>query len=80
MPMLGGQKPDGSGIYRFLKTMESKGLVVSAWDTSQPGPARRTYQITPAGECCLRTWIGTLEAYRDGINFLLRAARKATTK
>lgn len=80
MPMLGGQKPDGSGIYRFLKTMESKGMVVSSWDTSQSGPARRAYAITPAGESCLRTWIGTLETYRDGINFLLRAARKATAK
>lgn len=78
MPMLGGHKPDGSGVYRFLKAMEGKGLVVSSWDTSQAGPARRTYQITTAGEQCLRTWIGTLETYRDGINFLLRAARKAT--
>lgn len=80
MPMLGGQKPDGSGVYRFLKTMERNGLVVSAWDTSQSGPAKKTYRITRAGEGCLRTWVGTLEKYRDGINFLLRAAKKATAK
>ncbi len=77
MPLLGGHKPDGSGVYRFLKTMESKGLVTSSWDTSQSGPAKRAYQITPAGERCLRTWIKTLEDYRDGVNDLLRAARKA---
>ena len=78
MPMLGGQKPDGSGVYRFLKSMESKGLVISSWDTSQSGPARRAYAITPAGTNCLLAWIRTLEAYRDSINGLLRAARKAT--
>ncbi len=74
MPLLGGQKPDGSGIYRFLKAMESKGLVTSSWDTSQNGPAKRTYQLTDAGASCLRIWIRTLEEYRDGINCLLRAA------
>lgn len=80
MPMFGGTKPDGSGVYRFLKAMESKGLVISSWDTSRGGPAKRIYQVTEAGECCLRTWVGTLQEYRDGINFLLRAARNATAK
>jgi PadR family transcriptional regulator PadR len=80
MPMFGGHKPDGAGIYRFLKTMEAKGLVASSWDTSQPGPARRVCSITPAGEGCLRSWVKTLETYRDGINFLLRAAKKSTAK
>lgn len=80
MPMFGGHKPDGAGIYRFLKSMESKGLVASQWDTSQRGPARRSYEITAGGERCLRKWLTTLEAYRDGINFLVRAARRATTK
>ncbi|NLX95834.1 MAG: PadR family transcriptional regulator [Rhodopirellula sp.] len=80
MPMFGGQRPDGAGVYRFLKSMEGKGFVASQWDTSQRGPARRSYEITADGECCLRKWLTTLEAYRDGINFLVRAARKATTK
>jgi len=80
MPMLGGHKPDASGVYRFLKAMEGKGLVASSWDTSRSGPDKTIYRVTEAGECCLRTWIGTLEEYRDGINFLLRAARNATAK
>jgi PadR family transcriptional regulator PadR len=77
---LGDQKPDMSGIYRFLKVMEEKGLVVSSWDLSQGGPARRCYQITPDGEHCLAQWIETLERYRNGINDLLRAARTAVRK
>jgi len=80
MPMLGGHKPDGSGVYRFLKTMETNELVKSSWDTSQPGPAKRVYEMTEAGQCCLRAWIRTLEQYRDRINLLLRAARDATVE
>lgn len=80
MPMFRGQKPDGAGIYRFLKALEGRGLVASSWDTSQPGPARRAYEMTAAGESCLRNWLKTLEAYRDGVNFLVRAARKAVAK
>jgi DNA-binding PadR family transcriptional regulator len=75
-----GQKPDVSGIYRFLKTMEGKGLVVSSWDLAEAGPARKSYRITAAGEHCLRQWIKTLEAYRGGITMLLKAAGKALRK
>ncbi|MHB1034744.1 MAG: PadR family transcriptional regulator [Pirellulales bacterium] len=75
--IFGGKKPDASGIYRFLKAMEGRGLVASSWTLSDTGPAKRSYQLTPAGEHCLRQWILTLEEYRDGINSLLKAARKA---
>jgi PadR family transcriptional regulator, regulatory protein PadR len=79
MRMLAGQKPDASGVYRFLKSMETKGLVVSSWDTSGTGPAKRVFEMTASGQSCLHTWIGTLEEYRDGINALLKAARKAVS-
>jgi PadR family transcriptional regulator, regulatory protein PadR len=77
MPGFGGQKPDVSGIYRFLKGMERKGLVVSAWDLSESGPARKTYRIAPPGEKCLRRWVRTLEDYRKGLTALLKTARAA---
>ena len=80
LPGFAGAKPDISGVYRFLKTMELKGLVVSTWDLSKTGPARKAYQITPAGERCLKHWIKTLEGYREGIAVLLRTARKAVAK
>jgi DNA-binding PadR family transcriptional regulator len=76
MPGFTGQKPDPSGVYRFLKTMEQKKLVAGAWDLSESGPARKCYEITPAGRRCLREWVKTLEEYRRGITELLRAARK----
>ncbi|MFZ5831800.1 MAG: PadR family transcriptional regulator [Planctomycetota bacterium] len=74
---IGDQKPDMSGVYRFLKSMEEKGLVASSWDLSHGGPARKCYEITADGRHCLAQWIETLERYRDGINCLLRAARSA---
>lgn len=80
LSMFGGQKPDASGVYRFLKTMERRGMVASSWTLSDSGPAKRSYQLTPAGERCLRQWITTLEGYREGINSLLKAARKAVAE
>jgi len=79
MPRFIGEKPDVSGIYRFLKNMESKGLVVSSWDTPGQGHAKRLYQITPSGEGCLAQWIETLEGYLTTITALLDAARAAKT-
>ena len=79
LALSGGQEPDASGVYRCLKTMETKGLAASSWILSEAGPAKRSYQLTPAGQRCLQKWIETLEAYRDGITALLKAARKAAT-
>ena len=76
MPSFAGQKPDVSGIYRFLKSMEKKELVVGSWDLSESGPAKKCYEITPAGRRCLQEWIKTLEDHRKQITDLLRAARK----
>lgn len=76
----GGQDPDVSGIYRFLKAMEERGLVVSSWDLVERGPARRRYEITPAGKRCLALWVQTLQRYRDRVDDLLRAARNAVRK
>ena len=77
MPICGGRKPDASGIYRFLKWMETNGYVVSSWDLSETGPAKKSFRITPAGEECLAHWIETLERYRNRINALLKTARIA---
>ncbi len=72
-----GQRPDVSGVYRFLRGMEKKGLVESSWDVSERGPARRMYAITEAGSRCLRRWIGTLEEYQAAVADLLEVTRGA---
>jgi PadR family transcriptional regulator, regulatory protein PadR len=78
MPGFMGERPDLSGIYRILKVMESHGLVSSDWEVSTPGPAKKSYQITPEGRICLKRWVATLEKYRENIGSLLKAARKAS--
>lgn len=80
LPGFVGQKPDVSGVYRFLKSMERRGLVASSWDASEKGPARKSYRLTAAGADCLRRWVKTLENYRRGIGGLLAAARKASPR
>ncbi|MBA3348448.1 MAG: helix-turn-helix transcriptional regulator [Actinobacteria bacterium] len=46
---LGFSGDDPGGLYRALRLLERDGLVHSAWEPSQNGPARRIYQLTRAG-------------------------------
>jgi len=77
MPLFRGRKPDVSGVYRALKAMEGKDLVVASWDLSDSGPAKKSYKLTEDGGQCLFRWIETLEQYRQGITVLLKTARTA---
>lgn len=61
---LPGYKADSAGIYRTLRALETQGALEAAWDTSQPGPARKTYSLTPLG------W-RQLEAWREDIAYRL---------
>jgi PadR family transcriptional regulator, regulatory protein PadR len=79
IPDFVGDKPDVSGIYRFLKNMESNGSVVSSWDTPGRGHAKRLYEITPAGKACLAQWVGTLERHLTTITALLDTTRAAVS-
>lgn len=69
-PMYGGNAPDPTGIYRILKQMENNGLITSAWDTSDSGPAKRCYELTDEGRACLRRWIDSLACYKASIEEL----------
>jgi len=80
LPSFAGDKPDVSGVYRYRKAMERKGLVVSSWDLSLSGPARKTYQLAAAGQRCLRRWVRTLDQYRETITALLTTARRAAKR
>ena len=50
---LGLRTIDRGFVYRTLRAMEAEGLVVSEWDRSPSGPARRVYSVTAAG----RDWV-----------------------
>jgi DNA-binding PadR family transcriptional regulator len=77
MPNSSGEKPDTSGIYRFLKSMEKNGLVVSSWESPATGHAKRLFEITESGKVCLSRWVETLEQYLTTITSLLETTRKA---
>jgi len=77
MPMFRNQTPDSTGVYRFLKAMEGRGLVVAAWDVSESGPAKKRFRLTAKGRKCLETWVTTLETYCDGLGHMLRTLRHA---
>ena len=49
-----GAAQDVGQMYRTLRSLEKAGLVVSCWQGSEAGPARRTYHISERGT-------GTLE-------------------
>ncbi|MCX5670989.1 MAG: PadR family transcriptional regulator [Planctomycetota bacterium] len=77
-PVMGGSRPDPTGVYRMLRLMEKRGFVVSSWNFSDSGPAKRSYRLTPGGRRCLARWVQTLHAYRRAIDGLLSAARRAS--
>ena len=47
-------------VYRTLRTLEENGNVISDWDVSGSGPARRKYHLTPDGEIHLEEWAEVL--------------------
>ncbi len=64
---------DAGGLYRALRVMEGDGLVVSTWEHSASGPARRTYRLTNEGREWLHAWAGALrETHRYLSSYLQR--------
>ena len=80
MPVSGGQKPNSAGVYRCLKLMAEEGSVVSSWELSDRGPAKRQYTLTPEGERCLLTWLVTLRGYHQAIGEMLALGEKIMLK
>ena len=58
---------DLGNLYRVLRGLEAEGVVRSSWDVGAPGPAKRVYEITPAGTTLLDQWATALERTEIGI-------------
>lgn len=56
----GWTRTDTGGLYRTLRSLESHGLVRSEWFGSEREPARRVYELTPAGRAHLVRTIGAM--------------------
>ena len=64
-------------LYRTLRRLEENGFVVSNWDVSGAGPARRIYELTSSGEEHLAEWTevmknlsGSLARFAEDVNSL----------
>jgi PadR family transcriptional regulator, regulatory protein PadR len=68
MSGFGFETLDRGSVYRTLRQLEKNGLVVSGWDTSKEGPARRLYSLTDAGRAYLNIWAGSLRGYQVMLN------------
>ena len=62
LPQLAGGEGtvDVGNLYRLLRALEDEGVVTSEWNADLPGPAKRTYRITPAGRRLLDRWVEAL--------------------
>ncbi|MFN2467794.1 MAG: PadR family transcriptional regulator [Gaiellaceae bacterium] len=60
--LMGSERVDVGNLYRSLRALEEDGIVTSVWSAGLPGPAKRTYELTPAGDRLLDHWV---EALRD---------------
>lgn len=77
--VLNGHRPDTAGIYHMLRNMEKSGCVHAVRESSDKGPARKTYTLTASGRACLKSWAKTLSEYHRAVGSLLAMARKAQT-
>ncbi|MDZ7722774.1 MAG: helix-turn-helix transcriptional regulator [candidate division KSB1 bacterium] len=79
LPHLGfmDQDADAGAVYRTLRHLEKFGYVISEWDTSGAGPAKRLYKLTKSGNEHLHVWraiiqkrLKSLEAFAEKLNQL----------
>lgn len=65
--------PDPGTLYRTLRGLEEDGLVRSAWETGDSGPARRVYELTDQGIEFLHAWAASIRATRAQLDRFLAA-------
>lgn len=73
LPALTGEaRVDMGNLYRVLRALEEDGLVTSTWLAGEPGPAKRTYELTPEGRRLLDEWAAALQRSRERIDSFLQ--------
>jgi poly-beta-hydroxybutyrate-responsive repressor len=65
-------------VYRTLRQLEMAGMVVSRWDTTGPGPAKRCYSLTKEGEQHLIEWAQLIEKRRSEMDRFLQEFKALT--
>jgi PadR family transcriptional regulator, regulatory protein PadR len=70
-PLVGEERVDMGNLYRFLRALEEDGIVTSEWQDDVPGPAKRTYALTDAGQRLLDDWAAALRDARGRVDAFL---------
>jgi PadR family transcriptional regulator PadR len=66
LPALTGEsRVDMGNLYRVLRALEEDGLVTSRWESGEPGPTKRIYELTPEGARLLDEWAAALRRSRE---------------
>ena len=69
--LVGEERVDVGNLYRALRALEEDGVVTSEWSAELPGPAKRTYELTPAGARLLDRWASALRENQALVDDLL---------
>jgi poly-beta-hydroxybutyrate-responsive repressor len=67
---------EAGALYRTLRRLEENGYVISNWDVSGAGPAKRIYELTQNGEQHLQEWIIVLDQLSHSMSSFVTDARK----
>jgi PadR family transcriptional regulator PadR len=62
---------DSPSVYRALQEMQEKEWVKSNWESSQTGPPRKWYKITPKGLTALQEYAEDIVQRQANLNFFL---------
>lgn len=60
-------KPDVTGVYRYLRVMETRGLLLKFESREGENKYKMKYRITKEGRECLANWRETLSEYAESI-------------
>lgn len=75
-----GSRSDRGVVYRTLRVLEREGLVRSTWESSEAGPSKRSYSLTPSGEQVLVAWADTLQDCATMLDEYLARYRRVTVR
>jgi poly-beta-hydroxybutyrate-responsive repressor len=73
LPEVAGEdtRIDVGNLYRLLRALEAEGVVTSEWSADLPGPAKRTYELTPQGLRLLDRWAEALRSAQGVVQSFL---------
>ncbi len=63
-------------IYPLLSRLQRVRLIEAYSVSSNDGPPRKYYRVTPGGRRALETWAGDWEAFTRGVDRVLKGGRR----